>query len=234
MAPEGLRAFVADRGVRMARSKAALIVAVAQRALLVPDAERRARMRALQADLAIYDRICGEIDKAEAELAKVIGDTPAGVLTSLPGVGIPRASAYGAALGDPERFASAGAAWRYSGLVPVEHESAGKRRPGMRISREGSTPLREAILEIGKGLSDHHPEFKAYKRRKIAAGKKKTVAAVAVAHRAHRLAFAMIRAKTVFDPQRWNESTVGGSVTAATGDRHDVTRPPPITMTAAR
>jgi transposase len=234
MGPEGLRAFVADRGVRMARSKAALIVAVAQRALLVPDAERRARMRALQADLAIYDRICGEIDKAEAELAKVIGDTPAGVLTSLPGVGIPRASAYGAALGDPERFASAGAAWRYSGLVPVEHESAGKRRPGMRISREGSTPLREAILEIGKGLSDHHPEFKAYKRRKIAAGKKKTVAAVAVAHRAHRLAFAMIRAQTVFDPQRWNESTVGGSVTAATGDRHDVTRPPPITMTAAR
>ena len=93
--------------------------------------------------------------------------------------------------------------------------------------REGWVPLREAILELGKGLSDHHPEFKAYKRHKIAQGKKKTVAAVAVAHRAHRLAFAMIRGQTVFDPHQWDQSVmVGGSVTAAKDDRHDVTRPP--------
>jgi hypothetical protein len=87
-------------------------------------------------------------------------------------------------------------------------------------------------LELGKGLSDHHPEFRAYKRQKIAAGKKKTVAAVAVAHRAHRLAFAMIRNQTVFDPQQWEQSTVGGPVTATNGDRNDVTHPPPITMPA--
>ena len=40
MGPEGLRTFVGNRGVRMARSKAALIVATAQRALLVPNGER--------------------------------------------------------------------------------------------------------------------------------------------------------------------------------------------------
>jgi transposase len=232
MGPEGLRAFVGNRGVRMARSKAALIVATAERALLLPEAERRARMRVLIADLAVYDKIRAEIERAETELASVIADTPAGVLTSLPGVGIPRASAYGAGLGDPWRFVSAATAWRYSGLVPVEHESAGRRRPGMRISREGSAPLREAILEIGKGLSDHHPEFKAYKRRKIAQGKKKTVAAVAVAHRAHRLAFAMIRNQTLFDPELWVQSTVGGSVTATNRDRNDVTHPPLVTMAA--
>lgn len=234
MGPEGLRMFVKEKGVRMTRAKAALIVAVAHRALLVPDAERKARMRVLKADLSVYDKICAEIDHAEAELAAVIDDTPAAVLTSLPGVGIPRASAYGAALGDPWQFASADSAWRYSGLVPVEHDSAGKRRPGLRISREGSTPLREAILELGKGLSDHHPEFKAYKQHKIAQGKKKSVAAVAVAHRAHRLAFAMMRDQTVFQPERWDESVkVGGPVTATRSDRHDVTRPPAVTMTAA-
>ena len=231
MGPEGLRALMKHRGVRMARSKAALIVATAQRALLVPNAERKARMRVLQADLAIYDKICAEIDRAETELATVINNTPAAVLTSLPGVGIARASAYGAALGDPWKFASADTAWRYSGLVPVEHNSAGTKRPGMRISREGSVALREAILEIGKGLSDHHPEFTAYKRRKIAAGKKKTVAAVAVAHRAHRLAFAMMRTQTLFEPDKWQQSIVDGSVTAADSDRHDVTRPPVSTMT---
>ncbi len=234
MGPEGLRAFVGNRGVRMTRSKAALIVDTAQRALLLPDTERKARMRVLKADLAIYDKVRAEIDRAESELAAVIADTPAGVLTTLPGVGIARASAYGGALGDPWRFTSAGSAWRYSGLVPVEYESAGKRRPGTRISREGSIPLREAILELGKGLSDHHPEFKAYKRHKIAQGKKRTVAAVAVAHRAHRLAFAMIRSQTSFDPQQWEQSgRVGGPVTAAKDDRHDVTRPPATTMTAS-
>lgn len=233
MGPEGLRSYVGHRGVRMSRPKAALIVATAERALLVPNRERKARMRVLQADLAIYDKLCAEITRAETELEKVIGDTPAGVLTSLPGVAVSRASAYGAALGDPWRFTSAASAWRYSGLVPVEHDSAGTKRPGMRISREGSVLLREAVLEIGKGLSDHHPEFKAYKARKVAEGKKKTIAAVAVAHRAHRLAFAMMRTQTVFNPNQWEQSTVGGPVTVtASSDRHDVTHPPRINMTA--
>jgi transposase len=221
MGPEGLRALMKNKGIRLARSKAALIVATAERALLLPDLERKARRKALQADLVVYDKIRAEITKAETELAAVIDDTPAGVLTSLPGVGIARASAYGAALGDPWKFSSEASAWRYSGLVPVEHESAGTRRPGMRISREGSITLREAILEIGKGLSDHHPEFKAYKRSKIALGKKKTTASVAVAHRAHRLAFAMMRSQTRFDPDRWDHSVAGGPVTAAERSRHD-------------
>jgi hypothetical protein len=47
MGPEGLRAFVGNRGVRMTRAKAALIVDTAQRALLLPDTERKARMRVL-------------------------------------------------------------------------------------------------------------------------------------------------------------------------------------------
>jgi len=42
-----------------------------------------------------------QIDQAEQHLATVLPDTPAGVLTSLPGVGVVRASNYGGALGDP-------------------------------------------------------------------------------------------------------------------------------------
>ncbi len=93
MGPEGLRALVGNRGVRMTRAKAALIVDTAHRALLLPEVERKARMRVVKADLAIYDKVRAEIDRAENELAAVIADTPARVLTSLPGVGIPRASA---------------------------------------------------------------------------------------------------------------------------------------------
>jgi hypothetical protein len=57
---------------------------------------------------------------------------------------------------------------------------------------------------------------------------------VAVAHRAHRLAFAMVRNQTVFDPHQWDQSTAGRPVTAAQGSRHDVDHPPDTTMTAIR
>lgn len=210
MGPEGLRRYVGNRGVRMTRPKAAQIVEAARGVLLVPEEERRTRLVIFAADMALYDTVAAEISRADAELTEVIGDTPAGVLLSLPGIGIARASAYGGSLGDPWRFRDAAAAWRYSGLVPVEYQSAGKRRGGLHISREGSTPLREAILELGRGLSGHQADFKAYKAKRIAEGKKKTIAAVAVAHRAHRLAFSMMRTQTGFDPQRWARSVAAG------------------------
>ncbi len=77
-------------------------------------------------------RIAREIRRAEDQLAAVLAATPAGVLVSLPGVGVVRASAYGAAIGDPARFPNAGAAYRASGLVPAEYSSAGRRRGGQR------------------------------------------------------------------------------------------------------
>jgi hypothetical protein len=74
MGPEGLRALMKTKGIRVTRAKAALIVATAERALLLPEAERKARRRALQADLVVYDKIRTEILKAETELAAVIDD----------------------------------------------------------------------------------------------------------------------------------------------------------------
>ncbi|WP_406337550.1 transposase [Streptomyces sp. NBC_01620] len=59
-----------------------------------------------------------EIAKATAELSTVLPDTPACVLTSLPGVGIVTASAYGAAIGDPARFKNAAGAYRAPASSP--------------------------------------------------------------------------------------------------------------------
>ncbi len=102
------------------------------------------------------------MDRAETALAEQLPQTPAHILISLPGVGTIRASAYGAGIGDPWRFPNAAAAYRASGLVPTEYDSAGKkRRRGQHISREGSVILRDAIIELGKGLTGHDPDFAA-------------------------------------------------------------------------
>jgi transposase len=199
---EGLRRFVGRRGVVLRRAKAEQLLEAAKVALRLPKAEHVPIAGLLAADMVLLDALGAEIRRAEEALAEVLGTTPAGVLTSLPGVGVVRASAYGAAIGDPWRFPHAGAAYRASGLVPAEYSSAGRRRGGQRISREGSIELRGAIIELGRGLAGHDEDFAAYRRRLRSAGKRPAVTAVAVGHRAHRLAFALLRSQEPYDAKR--------------------------------
>lgn len=149
-----------------------------------------------------------------------------------------RASNYGAGIGDPGRFPDAAAAYRACGLVPALYESAGRRRGGQHISREGSAELRSAIIELGRGLSQHDAEFGAYRRRLIGRGKPPSVAAVAVGRRAHRLAFAMLRDQRPYDPSTWSRSMAAGrTVMAKTPEKahqSDVSCPPPAASLTER
>jgi transposase len=77
----------------------------------------------------------------------VLPATPAGILTTIPHVGVVRASNYGAGVGDHNRFDTAAQVYRMSGLVPRLYESAGRRRTGTGISREGKTQLREGACQ---------------------------------------------------------------------------------------
>lgn len=216
---EGLVRFVGHRGVQLRRPKAEQLLGAARVALRLPAADCAPVARLLAADMTLLDALDLEIDRAETALAGVLGSTPAGVLTSLPGVGVVRASSYGAAIGDPERFPNAAAAYRASGLVPAEYSSAGRSRGGQRISREGSVELRTAIIELGRGLANHDPDFAGYRRRLRSQGKRPMVAAIAVGHRAHRLAFAMLRTQQPYDPNRWATAVADGPVMAKTGGR---------------
>jgi len=221
---EGLRSYVAKRGCSMSRPKAAQVLAAARDSLRLDDAEHAAASTVLAADIVLLETVGAEVERAEEILGEILDQTPAGVLASLPGIGVVRASNYGAALGDPHRFVNAAAAYRFSGLVPTDYESAGRRRPGQHISREGSTELREAIIELGRGLASHQPDFGAYKKQKLAEGKKPSVAGVAVGRRAHRLCFAMMRDQTRYDPDRWTLAVAAGrSVMTQTRKRVDVT-----------
>lgn len=167
----------------------------------------------LAGDLATFDALLAEMHTCDRQLAAILPDTPAAVLTSIPGVGVLTASYYGAALGDAHRFASADSTYRHSGLAPTSYESAGRRSSKVRISKVGSVELRQAIIALGTGITLHHPDFAAYKRRLVSDAKKPIVATIAVAHRAHRVAFAMIRSQKPYEPTRWAASTVKSSHT---------------------
>lgn len=235
-----LRAIGVDNGVRLEGPKAAAIIDAAQRSLRLPERERQARLAIVRSDTARLHELFTELERADATIARLLETTSAAVLTSLPGVGAVRAGDYAAALGDPDRFPTAEHAYRASGLVPTQYESAGHSRKGS-TSREGSGQLRNAIIELGRGLAQHDPHFAAYKRSLLARGKKPKVANIAVGHRAHRLAFALIRTRQPYDPDRFAAAiTTQGERRRTAADRpvrgrraaiaNDVTCPPPTTV----
>lgn len=200
LGPTRLRSFAAHRGVRMTTPLAERIVDAARNALPVPGADIARRV--LAADLEFLDDIDTQIDSADAEITSLLPATPFAVLRSVPGWGPLRVAAYGAAVGDPERWPSPKQLYRAAGLTPRLYESAGHRRDG-HITREGSVALRVALVDLGLGLWHKEPSARAHGAAMRARGKPGAVITIAMAHRANRIAFAMVRDQQPWDGSRW-------------------------------
>jgi transposase len=193
--------FGATRGLQIRRSTAEKLVAAARDALPMPDA--RVARAVLRADLALLRDLDAQIDAATAELDRLVPLSPFATLTTVPGWGPVRVGSYGGALGDPTRFDNARQVYRSAGLNPIQYESAGKRRDHS-ISREGSVELRRALIDLGMGLWLNDPNAKHYAAQLRDRGKKGGVIACALAHRANRIAFALVRDQASYDPAVWN------------------------------
>ncbi len=197
--------FAATRGLVVRRPVAARLVAAARDALPTRDAAVAREM--LVEDLAaLLEVLDGQVAAVEEQLAAVLPASPFAVLTSVPGWAVVRASGYGAAVGDPDRWPGPRQVYRASGLSPMQYESAGKRRDGA-ISREGNVALRRALIDLGMGLWLNEPAAKTYAAGLRARGKKGGVIACALANRANRIAYAMVRDQSCYDPTCWTQPT---------------------------
>jgi len=192
--------FASARGLQVRRPVAERLVQAARDALPCADAE--AARRVLAADLGLLADLERQVGQAETELARLVPASPFRTLTSVPGWGVVRVAAYGAALGDPHRWPGSAQVYRAAGLSPMQYESAGKRRDG-RISREGSVALRRALIDLGIGLWLTEPAAKTYAGQLKARGKPGGIIGCALAHRANRIAYALVRDQTSYDPGRW-------------------------------
>jgi transposase len=74
---------------------------------------------------------------------------------------------------------------------PRLYESAGHRSDG-HITREGSVPLRVALVDLGMGLWHTEPAARAYGAQLRARGKPGGIIVTAMAHRANKIAYAMV------------------------------------------
>jgi transposase len=192
--------FAAARDVQLRRPVAERLVAAARDAL--PTADSAVARRVLAADVALLADLDAQIAMAEAELAALVPRSPFATLTSVPGWGVVRVANYAGALGDPGRWPGPRQIYRASGLSPMQYESAGKRRDGT-ISREGSVALRRALIDLGIGLWLSEPAAKAYAAALKARGKHGGIIGCALAHRATRIAHALVRDHATYNPSRW-------------------------------
>ncbi|MFZ5846712.1 MAG: IS110 family transposase [Actinomycetota bacterium] len=192
--------FAATRGLTVKREVAARLVSAAREALPTRDADVARQIVAN--DLQMHGVLDHQITDAENHLGALLPRTPFAVLTTVPGWATVRASAYGAAVGDPQRWPGPRQIYRSSGRSPMQYESAGKRRDGA-ISREGNVELRRALIDLGVGLWLNDPAAKTYAAGLRARGKKGGVIACALAHRANRIAYALVRDQDPYDATRW-------------------------------
>lgn len=192
--------FAATRGLQVRRPLAERLVGAARVAL--PTVDAVVAREVLAADLALLADLDAQVAAAEAALAALLPRSPFATLTTVPGWGVVRAGGYGAAIGKPARWPGARQIYRAAGLSPTQYESAGQRRDG-KISREGSVQLRRALIDLGIGLWLAEPAAKRYGRLLRARGKPGGVIACAMANRANRIAFALVRDQAPYDPARW-------------------------------
>jgi transposase len=192
--------FAAVRGLQVRRPVADRLVAAAHDAL--PSADAAVARQVLAADLALLASLDEQVQAAETRMAELVPASPFAPLLSVPGWGVVRVGNYGAAVGHPARWPGHRQLYRDSGLSPAQYESAGRRRDGA-ISREGSVQLRRALIDLGIGLWLSEPAAKRYGQALRARGKNGGVIACAMAHRANKIAYAMVRDQTGFQPQRW-------------------------------
>lgn len=192
--------FGATRGLQIRKPVADRLVQAARDAL--PTADAAVARAVLAADLVLLADLDAQVDRATDQLVRLLPSSPFATLLTVPGWGVVRAGNYGGALGDPARFEHHRQVYRTAGLNPIQYESAGKRRDSV-ISREGSVELRRALIDLGVGLWLNDPAAKVYGAQLRARGKKGLVIACAMANRANRIAFALVRDQTGYDPSRW-------------------------------
>ena len=155
----------------------------------------------LWGDLRALDDRVSELDREIERIAQT--DPAAKRLQQLRGVGPIIATALVAAVGNAEQFAKGRQMSAALGLTPRQHSSGGKERL-LGISKRGDAYLRtmlihgaRAVIRTAKGKDDRLSQWVT----RLAARSHPNVAAAALANKTTRIAWAMLRNGTEYQPE---------------------------------
>jgi transposase len=115
--------------------------------------------------LIAADPLWARLDAAFREIKGVAARTVCQIMAELPEIGTVSAKAIG----------------KLAGLAPLADDSG--KRNGVRHIRGGRPAVRSILFVVAEVFRRHNPDFAAFHQRLIAAGKKKKVVRIALAHK---------------------------------------------------
>jgi len=175
------------------------VLAWAQQALLPPPDITAILARRVQADFAQYQALAARLETLKADAEHLALNSPASVLTTVPGISPFLAARYLAGVGHAQRFASAAQVWAFAGFDPLSDDSGDARRAGQ-ISGRGDPAFRDTLYLIGLHTSRNCPPIARAKQRAQRRGMGKVGAVIHAAHKANRLCWRLLYDQTTYDP----------------------------------
>ena len=209
--PTGLRkagrrkllALVASRAPRMGtRLVEAVFTALDEQSVTVPGTAAAETVLPRLADS--LRQVLHQRDQVAGEVERILDAHPlAGVLTSMPGIGVRTGARILLEVGDASAFATSGHLAAYAGLAPVTRRSGSSIR-GEHPPKSGNKQLKRAFF-LAAFASLSHPPSRAYYDRKRAEGKKHNAALICLARRRVDVLHAMLRTNTPYQPKPADE-----------------------------
>jgi transposase len=199
--PPTTRSLLARAPGRVRASTAAFWIGRWKR-LLTPPPDAELRADRLGRDLARWQVLQDDVERADEQLAELLKRSAGLILTTLPGAGIVRAAQFSAFTLPIDRWPTPEHLYSATGLAPASYESSTVRRRG-RISRQGLPEHRNALMGIAWGLAQHSDAFAQRDRELRARGLRPMQARVALARHACRLAWRILQTQQPYDDRRY-------------------------------
>jgi transposase len=190
--------IVVEQRVPALRKKLPKILEDAENGLTI---DFRVLLDGLRDDLVNLDTRIGSMDQAIQKLAQE--HAGAKRLQQLRGIGPITATALIAAIGNGSMFERGRDAAAWCGLVPGQHSSGGKDRL-LGISKRGDAYLRtllihgaRAVIKTAQGKDDRLSRW----LQSLCSRRNKNIAAVALANKTMRMAWALLTSEQDYDPE---------------------------------
>jgi transposase len=201
LGPAGIQAFFRTNIGRCGTVTANLAYNLVKNALLPPPEVAALLADQLHSDFAHYLTLAHRFEALGQQADVLVPDSPAAVLTTVPGISPLLAARYLAHLGHPQRFKQASQIWAFAGFDLVTEESGDFRRIG-HITRKGQPGLRDTLFLIGLHTARNVPAIGRVKQKALARGKGEVGATIHAARKANRLCQHLLYHQLPFDPTR--------------------------------
>lgn len=185
---------------RLGRARAEEIKAVAKESVGVPFATSALAFE-IRHIVELIDHLDRQIEELEAEIARILDETPGRWLATIDGVGGTLAAMIAGEIGDAERFDDPKKVIAFAGIDSTKCESGKFVGRENRMSKKGSPYLRFALLLAADKVRQRDPYFGDYYAAKIAEGKHHYVALSGVARKLAGVCLTLMKEQRAYEPR---------------------------------